>query len=895
MKRLSTTSRGIIIHICLLLFFFAGSYSALAQVTVAFQGGEPGDTWGYTTNGLGAAVASECASAPNIKTGTRSIGVGGNAGGGNCWLGGSGNASNAAHTISLNSINISTSSAYTRTLSFSWGNRFPGCSGTGWDSGENLTFRAYHDGVAQALVTIVNGANNAGYSIQSNSYTWTIPPCVQDFYFVLSITTNRSDELLFMDDARIEAPALNPIINQPSAVMGNTTICQGTAVTYSVINVPGTSYSWSNLPVGASFTSANNSVNSHSIAINWGTAAPGTYSVLVTPSDACGIAPGTAQTVAISVLPPPAPLSITGPTVLCQGDVITLASSYASDNTWSTGANTSSVSVNAAGVYTLTALSGCGPLQASYTVGLNPTANASVTPNGPLSFCQGNSVILTSAMSTGNSWSTGESTPSITVTTTGVYSLTVTTVCGTAVSSTSVNVTPSTITPSITANGPTSFCQGGSVILSSGSGSGNNWSTGATTPTIMVNAAGVYTLTVSNACASASVTQSISIIPATTASITPLGPVTFCQGGSVVLVSNAVNGNSWSTGAVSPSISVNTAGIYTLTVAAACGTTSATQQITVNPLPTAAISVTGSTALCPGTSALLTVSGGTSYNWSTGQTGNNITVTSPGTYTASATNGCGTVVSLPVTITALALPTVQVTGGGIICAGDSLLLTASGGPGFTWSTGSATPSIYVHSSGTYVVSSANSCGTATASAHVDLAAMDATFNSNVVNGNAPLTVQFSNLSSGNITHTQWNFGDGSSSNESSPSHVFQNAGVYTVSLTVQNANGCTDSYTLNITVSSEASAIRVPNVFTPNHDKVNDEFTIYTEGISDFRMSIFDRWGRLVMETTDPAKGWDGNANSGSEAADGTYFYMIIAKGTDGKTYNEKGTVNLFR
>lgn len=746
-----TIPRGIIIQICLMLFFFICTDSADAQVTVAFQGGEPGDTWGYTTNGLGAAVASECMSSPNIKSGTRSIGVGGNAGGGNCWLGGSGNGSNSAHTITLNSINISTSSAYTRTLSFSWGNRFPGCNGTGWDAGENLTFRAYHDGIAQPQVTLVNGANNAGYSIQSNSYTWSIPPCVQDFYFVLSITTNRSDELLFMDDAKIESPALNPTINQPSVVMGNTTICQGIAATYSVTNVPGTSYTWSNLPTGASFTSANNSVNSHSMNINWGTATPGTYSVLVTPSDACGTAPGTAQTVAITVLPPPVPLSITGPTVLCQGDVITLSSNYATDNTWSTGATTSSVAINAAGVYALSALSGCGPLNASYTVGLNPAANAAITPNGPLSFCQGNSVILTSSMSAGNSWSTGESTPSITVTTTGIYSLTVTTVCGTAVSATSVNVMPSTITPSITANGPTTFCQGGSVILGSGSAIGNNWSTGAITPTIMVNTAGVYTLTVTNACASASVTQSVSIIPTTAASITPLGPITFCQGGSVVLASNAVTGNSWSTGAVTPTISVNAAGIYTLTVAATCGTTTAIQQINVTSLPTAAISFTGSTALCPGSPVVLTVSGGTSYNWSTGQTGNSISVTSPGTYTASATNGCGTVVSLPVTVTALSLPAVNVAGGGMLCEGDSLLLTASGDPGLIWSTGSTASAIYAHSSGTYVVTSSNSCGTASASASVELMSIAAAFTANVVNGNAPLQVQFVNTGSGNIT------------------------------------------------------------------------------------------------------------------------------------------------
>jgi len=890
--------RGIIIpiHLMLLVLTAGCFHAAHAQVTVAFQGAEPGDTWAYATTGLGASVASETASGPNIKTGTRSIGVGGTTGGGNCWLGGSGNGTNLVHSITFSSINISTSSAYTRTLTFSWGNRFPACNGTGWDSGENMTFRAYHDGVAQAQVAVANGFSNAAYSIQSNSYTWTIPPCVQDFYFVVSVNTNRNDELLFIDDVKIQAPGLNPAINQPSAIIGNTLICQGMTATYSVTSVPGTSYSWSSLPAGASFTSANSSVNSHSIDVNWGSAAPGTYSLLVTPSDACGLAPGTSQTVAISVQPPPTPLAISGSASICPGNTITLTSNYTSDNSWSTGATTATTAVTAAGVYTLSALSACGPLSVSYTVSADPAANAAITASGPTTFCQGNVVVLTSATASGNTWSTGETSPSVTITTSGTYSLDVVTVCGTASSSIVVTVIPSTITAAITADGPTSFCPGGSVILSSTSAGGNSWSTGATTPSISVNAAGLYTLTVSNGCASAFATQSVSIIPLTTASITPLGPVTFCEGGSVILASNSTTGNTWSNGAVSPTISVNTAGSYTLSVAAACATTTAMQQITVNPLPTATITAAGPTALCPGQAVQLNAGGNAAtYTWSTGQSTSSISVNSPGTYTVAASNSCGTAVSLPVTISALALPAVQLSGGGSLCAGDSLLLTATGGPGFVWSTGSTDPSIYVHHSGNYTVATSNACGTASASTQVTVTGLSAGFTASTVSGSAPLPVQFVNTSSSNASTASWSFGDGTSSTSSSPLHTFPEAGVYTVRLTVQSANGCTDTYTLMITVVSEGSAIRVPNVFTPNNDLINDRFSIFTENISDFHLSVFDRWGSLVMESNDPGEAWDGTTASGKDAADGTYFYILIATGGDGKDYHEQGTVSLFR
>ncbi len=896
MKKRLTLSRGIIIKIKLhfILFVLLCAFSAKAQVTVAFQGAEPADTWGYTTNGIGASAATECMASPNIKTGTKSIGVGGNTGGGNCWSGGTGNGASLPHTITFNSISIATSSAYTRTLTFSWGNRFPSCSGTGWDSGENLTFRAYHDGIAQPQITIVNGSNNAAYSIQSNDYTWSIPPCVQDFYFVVSITTNRNDELLFLDDAKISSPALNPTINQPSAIMGNTLVCQGNAFTYSVTNVPGTAYGWSNLPTGASFTSVNNSVNSYSMNVNWGTAAPGTYSLLVTPSDACGLAPGTAQTVEVTVQPPATPLSITGPNNLCPGNTITLNSNYSSGNSWSTGVTTSSIAVTTAGVYSLTALSACGALNATYTVSMNPAANAAITPNGSTTFCQGNSITLTSASASGNSWSTGATTSSIAVTTSGTYSLSVTTICGTDASSITITVIPNTITPTITASGPTTFCQGGSVILTSGNTVGNSWSTGATTSTINVNTAGIYTLTVSNTCASASVTQSITVIPVVTAAIIASGPTTFCQGGSVILNSGSAAGNSWSNGASTSTISVNTAGIYTLTVTAACGTATATQQIVVNPLPTANISFT-STTICPGDSVLLTASGGITYLWSTGQTTAGIYAHSSGTYTVKCTNGCGATTAQPVTITQLALPVIQITGGGRICAGDSLLLSASGGTGYLWSTGSTASSIYVHATGNYNVTTANNCGSSTASALVNVGTVSAECHANVLTGSAPLHVQMINASSTNTVGVNWNFGDGSGSTDNNPLHTFNNPGVYTITLTAQSTEGCFDTYTLTVTILSENSSIEVPNVFTPNNDRVNDYFSIRTEGISEFHLSIFDRWGKLVVESTDPAKSWDGKNTAGIDATDGTYFYVILAKGTDNKEYNQKGTVNLFR
>ena len=76
------------------------------------------------------------------------------------------------------------------------------------------------------------------------------------------------------------------------------------------------------------------------------------------------------------------------------------------------------------------------------------------------------------------------------------------------------------------------------------------------------------------------------------------------------------------------------------------------------------------------------------------------------------------------------------------------------------------------------------------------------------------------------------------------------------------------------------SMLLVPNVFTPNGDGANDEFRVAYRSIKEFHCWVYNRWGHLVYEWTDPAKGWDGTIG-GKPAAEGAYFYVIRALGTD--------------
>ena len=88
----------------------------------------------------------------------------------------------------------------------------------------------------------------------------------------------------------------------------------------------------------------------------------------------------------------------------------------------------------------------------------------------------------------------------------------------------------------------------------------------------------------------------------------------------------------------------------------------------------------------------------------------------------------------------------------------------------------------------------------------------------------------------------------------------------------------------------------VPNVFTPNGDGKNDVFRLNAVNMGEINMTIFDRWGLKMFESTDHGKmEWDGKTRGGNVVTDGTYFYIIHAKGLDDQDYSLQGSVTVFQ
>lgn len=132
-------------------------------------------------------------------------------------------------------------------------------------------------------------------------------------------------------------------------------------------------------------------------------------------------------------------------------------------------------------------------------------------------------------------------------------------------------------------------------------------------------------------------------------------------------------------------------------------------------------------------------------------------------------------------------------------------------------------------------------------------------------------VEFINLSSDDVIKNTWLFGDNTSSEEAEPQHSYEKTGGYIATLIVENSLGCIDSLTKLI---DSPGIIWYPSAFTPNNDDLNDLWLPVHNGMINYQLKIFNRWGDVIFETKDPNLGWDGMVK-GKIAEQGIYSYVL--------------------
>jgi len=141
----------------------------------------------------------------------------------------------------------------------------------------------------------------------------------------------------------------------------------------------------------------------------------------------------------------------------------------------------------------------------------------------------------------------------------------------------------------------------------------------------------------------------------------------------------------------------------------------------------------------------------------------------------------------------------------------------------------------------------------------------------------------------------WDFGDGNTSTDFEPTHRYERAGEYDVTLIVTNQYGCNDTLTIEKAVfADDGGKYLIPNTFTPNGDGQNDIFLPEMFGVVNFHLEVYDRWGELLFVSEDQNTGWDGYYK-GQLASQDVYIYKLKMKFLSGNSVVRTGDITLLR
>lgn len=434
----------------------------------------------------------------------------------------------------------------------------------------------------------------------------------------------------------------------------------------------------------------------------------------------------------------------------------------------------------------------------------------------------------------------------------------------------------------------TTICKGDTLTLHSNvPGALVRWSNGSQDSILRITQAGTYAATVSfgDCFATDSINVSFQDLPVFT-----LGAdITLCNDSTISLTPNMPFPNSamlWSTGEITPTITVNSTGMYWLKIIDSVGCYfTDTANIKYESLP--AFSLGADTNLCQTTLPLIaTINGATSYLWNTGSINSILNVSQTGTYWVNISyNGCTYRDSISVTFTAL--PQIELGNDTTLCNSSTLLLNpGASNASYKWQNNSTSPTFLITSAGKYYTqASLDGCSSSDTIRVTYNQSPIFTFQRDLHLCPGQGIILQPIISTPGVFKYLWQ--DGSTKkfiNINSP-------GMYSLRL----SNECGTSSGM-ISITEGVCQLYIPNAFTPNRDGMNDIFKpIYNGKINFYNFQLHNIWGEEIFRSLDIRTGWNGYYK-GIQQPVGTYVWTLNISINDEKEPRLlKGKVLLLR
>ena len=368
------------------------------------------------------------------------------------------------------------------------------------------------------------------------------------------------------------------------------------------------------------------------------------------------------------------------------------------------------------------------------------------------------------------------------------------------------------------------------------------------------------------------------------------GPdTTICSGIPLLLKApEGLTQYQWQDGSSLSTFTASATGKYFVTASDGCGNQLAdTIQLQFPDLKP--IQLGTDTSFCEGTSFVLDAGNGfSSYTWSNGVQTQKLNITQPGTYAVTALHSSGCKLSDTILINAIYPNPRPKIPAAILCDTETTTLKVNETyNSYLWNTGATSREIVIGETGSYwiLVIDIHGCSGADTIYLMDRIIPEKDFvpaQMEICNGS-----EFTLSTSKSFNRYAWSTG------ESTRTIQVNRPGTYTVSVT--DGNGCTSADSTLITVVDCLSGVFFPTAFTPNGDRKNDSFKALVYGrLVQFRLTIFNRFGEKVFESTDPSKGWDGTIRGMKN--DSNAFVWTCSYQIEGQSpLNSKGIVLLVR